>query len=82
MTVDIGDGRVDTIKVHEDDDFEELARAFQQKHDLSPTIIAPVTEHIRITVEALNRKKKKKATKKPQKRYHSASKTYDEYLKV
>ncbi len=53
MTVDIGDGRLDTIKIHDDDEHESLARTFIQKHQLGPDVLEPLTEHIRQNVEAL-----------------------------
>ena len=53
MTVEIGDGRVDTIRVHEDDDLEDLARQFVRKHDLDVNIIDPLKEHISANVWAL-----------------------------
>lgn len=52
MKVDLGDGREDTIRVHEDDSFELLARVFQRKHKLSPQIVQPLAEQIRAQVEA------------------------------
>ena len=59
MTVDIGDGRIDTIKIYENDNnFEQLARNFQRKHRLGEQVIVPLTEHIRSNVEALENEKK------------------------
>lgn len=54
MTVDIGDGRVDTIRVREGDDFRELAIEFQNKHGLLAEIVDPLAEHIQVNVESLN----------------------------
>jgi hypothetical protein len=60
MTVDIGDGRVDTIIVHEDDTCEDLAKEFQLKHNLIPEVIGPLTEHIRINLEDMHGSAEKK----------------------
>ena len=38
MTVEIGDGRQDTIRIHENDDPDKLARSFAQKHSLDPSL--------------------------------------------
>ena len=38
MTVEIGDGRQDTINIHEKDDCGLLARAFAQKHNLDSSL--------------------------------------------
>ncbi|KAG2386621.1 hypothetical protein C9374_002365 [Naegleria lovaniensis] len=51
MTVDIGDGRSDTITVKEDDSYLDLAKKFQEKHNLIPAIIEPLAEHIKFNVE-------------------------------
>lgn len=60
MTVDIGDGRVDSIKVHHHTvDFEKLAKDFQLKHRLGEQVIKPLTEHIRSNVEALLKEQQK-----------------------
>lgn len=56
MTVDIGDGRSDTIIVHADDEFEDLASQFQKKHDLSVDVLAPLAEYIRSNVNELSAK--------------------------
>uniref|UniRef100_A0A7S1KTY5 EF-hand domain-containing protein n=1 Tax=Percolomonas cosmopolitus TaxID=63605 RepID=A0A7S1KTY5_9EUKA len=56
MTVDIGDGRIDTIKIHANDtNYEKLARNFQQKHRLGEQVIVPLMEHIKLNVDALER---------------------------
>lgn len=57
MTVDIGDGRVDTIKVREGDDFASLAQAFQKKHGLVAEVVGPLSEHIRQNVDNISKKK-------------------------
>ncbi len=57
MTVDIGDGRSDTIIVHADDECEDLAMQFQKKHDLSEDVIVPLSEYIRSNVSELSHRK-------------------------
>ena len=38
MTVEIGDGRQDVIAIHENDDPQDLARQFAEKHGLDPSL--------------------------------------------
>ena len=38
MTVEIGDGRQDMIRIHENDDPDKLARSFAQKHNLEASL--------------------------------------------
>ena len=61
MTVDSGDGRVDTIIVHDDDTCLDLAKQFQKKHNLIPEVIGPLSEYIRTNLEdaPLSAEKKK-----------------------
>jgi len=51
MTVDIGDGRSDTVTVKEDDSYVDLAKQFQEKHGLIPGVVEPLAEHIKFNVE-------------------------------
>jgi hypothetical protein len=53
MTVEIGDGRADNIRVHEHSDPAQLAAAFVRQHGLAETVVAPLTEHIRANIAAL-----------------------------
>eukprot|EP00742_Colponemidia_sp_Colp-10_P009455 GILJ01010311.1.p1 GENE.GILJ01010311.1~~GILJ01010311.1.p1 ORF type:complete len:848 (-),score=134.53 GILJ01010311.1:87-2630(-) len=53
MTVEIGDGKRDTIKVHAGDHPRVLAENFCHKHSLSADLLEPLTEHIRSNVAAL-----------------------------
>mgnify|MGYP006976747553 CR=1 FL=1 len=46
MTIEIGDGKKDTLRVFENDDPNELAKAFCQKHGLNPNIIYPLAQNI------------------------------------
>jgi hypothetical protein len=50
MTVEIGDGRTDTIDVHEGDDPILLADEFCRMHDLSVNVVEPLAEHIQTNV--------------------------------
>ncbi|KAL9654288.1 hypothetical protein ABK040_010319 [Willaertia magna] len=58
MTVDIGDGRVDTITVREDDSYLELTKQFQEKHNLISGIVEPLAEQIKLNVEKVLREQK------------------------
>ena len=51
MTIEIGQGRKDTIHVFEGDDPQELARAFCTKHNLSTSIVIPLTQNIMANIE-------------------------------
>ncbi|KAJ4456378.1 hypothetical protein PAPYR_8418 [Paratrimastix pyriformis] len=46
MTVDIGDGRKEVIKVHSGDEPHDLAVAFCRQHQLADLVIDPLTAHI------------------------------------
>lgn len=45
-TVDIGDGKSDTIEYRKGDDAAEVARLFVAKHGLPPAITLPLAQHI------------------------------------
>ena len=51
MTIEIGQGRKDTIHVFEGDEPQDLARAFCSKHNLSPSIVLPLTQNIIANIE-------------------------------
>lgn len=53
MTVEIGDGRSDIIRVHEGDDARTLADEFCQHHDLSVNVVRPLADHIKANLEKL-----------------------------
>lgn len=46
MTVEIGDGRVDTIRIHQGDRADDLASSFIRKHGLSDSVFPPLRNHI------------------------------------
>ena len=48
MTVEIGDGRSDTIDVRDGDDPRALADAFCRMHDLSVNVVEPLSDHIKV----------------------------------
>eukprot|EP00762_Andalucia_godoyi_P006861 ANDGO_00887.mRNA.1 hypothetical protein NAEGRDRAFT_79231 len=50
MTVEIGDGRSDQIRIHEDDDPRMLAVQFVQKHGLGEHVVDPLSDHIRANI--------------------------------
>lgn len=51
MTIEIGDGNRDTIRVFEDDDPYDLATEFCQTHGLNPQIIEPLAQNIYANIE-------------------------------
>lgn len=51
MTIEIGNGRKDTIHVFENDNPEDLAKDFCAKHGLSPSIVFPLTQNIYSNME-------------------------------
>ena len=53
MTVEIGDGRSDTIHVHEGDDPRVLADEFCQTHDLSVNVVEPLADHIKANISKI-----------------------------
>jgi hypothetical protein len=50
MTVEIGDGRSDTIDVREGDEPRALADAFCRYHDLSVNVVEPLADHIKANI--------------------------------
>jgi len=50
MTVEIGDGRSDTIDVRDGDDPRALADAFCRMHDLSVNVVEPLSDHIKANI--------------------------------
>jgi len=51
MTIEIGDGNRDTLRVFEDDDPYELAQKFCQIHQLNPQIVEPLAHNIYANIE-------------------------------
>lgn len=51
MTIEIGDGNRDTLRVFEDDDPYELAQRFCQIHQLNPQIVEPLAHNIYANIE-------------------------------
>jgi len=51
MTIEIGDGNRDTLRVFEDDDPYELARRFCELHQLNPQIVEPLAHNIYANIE-------------------------------
>jgi hypothetical protein len=51
MTIEIGDGQKDTLRVFENDDPNDLAKAFCDKHGLNPNIIYPLAQNIYSNME-------------------------------
>lgn len=51
MTIEIGDGQKDTLRVFENDDPNDLAKAFCEKHGLNPNIIYPLAQNIYSNME-------------------------------
>eukprot|EP00761_Pharyngomonas_kirbyi_P009287 gb/GECH01009303.1/.p1 GENE.gb/GECH01009303.1/~~gb/GECH01009303.1/.p1 ORF type:complete len:736 (+),score=216.59 gb/GECH01009303.1/:1-2208(+) len=52
MTVDIGEGKNDTIQVKEGDDPWELAVDFARRNGLADKVIEPLTEHLKMNIVA------------------------------
>lgn len=51
MTIEIGDGKKDTVRVFENDDPNVLAKRFCEKHNLNPNIIYPLAQNIYTNME-------------------------------
>ena len=51
MTIEIGNGRKDTVHVFEGDQPEDLAALFCQKHNLNSSVIFPLSENIRANMQ-------------------------------
>ena len=51
MTIEIGDGKKDTVRVFENDDPNELAKRFCEKHNLNHNIIYPLAQNIYTNME-------------------------------
>jgi hypothetical protein len=51
MTIEIGDGQKDTLRVFENDDPNELAKQFCEKHGLNPNIVYPLAQNIYANME-------------------------------
>ena len=51
MTIEIGNGRQETIHIHEDDDPAELAKEFCILHGLNPSIVVPLAQNIHHNIE-------------------------------
>ena len=73
MTVDIGDGRSDTITVREEDSYVDLAKQFQDKHGLIADVIEPLAEHIKFNVEKVLKEKTMDMIKSSQSNVYSRS---------
>ena len=56
MTVEIGDGRQDTIAIHEHDDAGQLARAFAEKHGLEASLQQSLVSLIQENKEIIKKK--------------------------
>lgn len=56
MTVEIGDGRQDTIAIHENDDPLQLAKAFADKHGLEPSLQQSLVSLIQENKEMIHKK--------------------------
>ena len=53
MTVELGEGRSDTITVHEHDEPTDLAHAFGQRHSLNTRLTQALTKTIEANIEEL-----------------------------
>ena len=82
MTVDIGDGRSDTITVREEDSYFDLAKLFQEKHGLIADVIEPLAEHIKFNVEKVLKEKTIDMIKNSQSNMYSRSPTTRKSEKV
>ena len=51
MTVEIGDGRRDTLTICEGDDPQKLAIEFCNKHDLDERMIETLQQHIMMNLQ-------------------------------
>lgn len=51
MTIEIGDGQKDTLRVFENDDPNDLAKEFCDKHGLNPNIVYPLAQNIYANME-------------------------------
>lgn len=56
MTVEIGDGRQDTIAIHENDDPLQLAKSFAEKHGLEPSLQQSLVSLIQENKEMIRKK--------------------------
>jgi len=53
ITIDIGDGRTEDLRVYEEDEPEDLARAFCDKHKLGPKVFQVIQNQIEFNIEKL-----------------------------